>query len=383
MRKAGVRVLLSCLSFAVLSACGGSPQPERGTDLPTTDLEVVSPDDPPLPETSGVLKFAVVGDSGRWSQEQRELARQLAAQHERFPFDFVLMLGDNNYGDGSPQSFKVRFEEPYQPLLEAGVKFYATLGNHDDPAQRFYKPFNMDGQRFYTFEKGGVRFFALDSNYMDQTQVDWLEKELSVAKNTWKIAFFHHPLYSSGQRHGSEIDLRSTLEPLFLKYGISVVFSGHEHFYERLLPQKGITYFTNGGGAKLREGNIRVGSSMTAKGFDTDRSYMPRPAKATFLYGLEVPTVGGDTLFANATMAYDALPDDVRNRIDKLNAIHWVEHSRRTGGVALATEDELKKAPPVRHPLARPHPATGRKAIYCGCHAWITVTRMLCATWGS
>jgi len=107
-----------------------------------------------------------------------------------------------------------------------------------------------------------------------------------------------------------------------------------------------------------------------AKRWHTDRSYMPRPAKATFLYGLEVPTVGGDTLFANATMAYDALPDDVRNRIDKLNAIHWVEHSRRTGGVALATEYELKKAPPVRHPLARPHPATGRKAIYCGCHAW-------------
>ena len=108
----------------------------------------------------------------------------------------------------------------------------------------------------------------------------------------------------------------------------------------------------------------------TAKRWHTDRSYMPRPAKATFLYGLEVPTVGGDTLFANATMAYDALPDDVRNRIDRLNAIHWVEHSRRTGGVALATEYELKKAPPVRHPLARPHPATGRKAIYCGCHAW-------------
>jgi taurine dioxygenase len=108
----------------------------------------------------------------------------------------------------------------------------------------------------------------------------------------------------------------------------------------------------------------------TAKRWHTDRSYMPRPAKATFLYGLEVPTVGGDTLFANATMAYDALPDDVRNRIDRLNAIHWVEHSRRTGGVALATEYELKKAPPVRHPLARPHPATGKKAIYCGCHAW-------------
>ena len=108
----------------------------------------------------------------------------------------------------------------------------------------------------------------------------------------------------------------------------------------------------------------------TAKRWHTDRSYMPRPAMATLLYGVEVPKVGGDTLFANATKAYEALPDDVRARVDRLNAIHSVEHSRRDGGVMLATEYELKKAPPIRHPLARVHPATGRKAIYCGCHAW-------------
>lgn len=108
----------------------------------------------------------------------------------------------------------------------------------------------------------------------------------------------------------------------------------------------------------------------TAKRWHTDRSYMPKPAMATFLYGVEVPAVGGDTLFANATMAYDALPEDIRRRIDRLNAIHSIEYSRRTGGVALATEYEKMRAPPIRHPLARPHPATGRKAIYCGCHAW-------------
>ena len=108
----------------------------------------------------------------------------------------------------------------------------------------------------------------------------------------------------------------------------------------------------------------------SAKRWHTDRSYMPQPALATILYGVETPTVGGDTLFANAAMAYEALPADIRERIDHLNAIHWVFHTRATGGGAPATEYELQKAPPVRHPLARPHPATGRKAIYCGCHAW-------------
>jgi hypothetical protein len=158
-------------------------------------------------------------------------------------------------------------------MLDAGVKFYASLGNHDDPNQRFYKPFNMGGERYYTYTKGSARFFVLDSNYMDEKQLDWLERELKGSNDAWKIAYFHHPLYSSGARHGSEVDLRTQIEPLFLKYGVSTVFAGHEHFYERLHPQKGIAYFTSGGAAKLRRGNIQRGP-MTAVGFDTDRSFM-------------------------------------------------------------------------------------------------------------
>ena len=226
------------------------------------------------PHAEKSVRFAVIGDTGTGARPQYEVGERMNESRTVFPFEFVLMMGDNIYGGERPQDFAKKFELPYKALLDLKIPFYASLGNHDDPNQRFYKPFNMDGQRFYTFEKDGVRFFALDSNYMDQTQQEWVEKELSTSKNTWKIAFFHHPLYSSGARHGSEVDLRSVLEPLFLKYGVSVVFSGHEHFYERLKPQKGITYFTNGGGAKLREGNIRSSSSMTAKGFDTDRSYM-------------------------------------------------------------------------------------------------------------
>jgi predicted phosphodiesterase len=226
------------------------------------------------PRAEKSLRFAVIGDSGTGDKAQYQVGERLTASRSVFPFEFVLMAGDNIYGSERPDDFVKKFERPYKALLDMKVLFYASLGNHDDPNQRFYKPFNMDGKRFYTFEKEDVRFFALDSNYMDQAQLEWLEKELSSSRNTWKIAFFHHPIYSSGARHGSEVDLRELIEPLFLKHGVSVVFSGHEHFYERLKPQNGIAYFTSGGAAKLREGNIRVGSEMTAKGFDTDRSYM-------------------------------------------------------------------------------------------------------------
>jgi hypothetical protein len=114
---------------------------------------------------------------------------------------------------------------------------------------------------------------VLDSTYMPPPQVEWLQKELEGNNKKWKIAYFHHPIYSSGERHGSEVDLRTLIEPLFLKNGVDVVFAGHEHFYERLKPQQGIYYFVQGGAAKLRRGNIRNNSTMTAKGFDTDNSF--------------------------------------------------------------------------------------------------------------
>jgi 3',5'-cyclic AMP phosphodiesterase CpdA len=132
----------------------------------------------------------------------------------------------------------------------------------------------MGGQRFYTFKpKDGVRFFALDSNYMDQEQMQWLEKELKASGSDWKIAFFHHPLYSSAGRHGSDTALRDQLEPLFLKYSVDLVLTGHDHVYERVKPQKGISYFVIGNSAKLRKGDLET-NGITAKGFDTGYGFM-------------------------------------------------------------------------------------------------------------
>jgi predicted phosphodiesterase len=226
-----------------------------------------------LPLAEGSVRFAVIGDSGTGGRSQYQVAEQMARYHKVFPFEFVLMLGDNMYGTERPQDYQRKFETPYKPLLDAKVQFYASLGNHDDPNQKLYKPFNMNGEQYYTFKKGSVRFFVLDSNYFDQRQRDWLERELSASTDPWKISYFHHPVYSSGARHGSEVDLRAQLEPLFIKHGVSVVFAGHEHFYERLKPQNGIHYFICGGSAKLRKGNIRRGALHSA-GFDTDMSFM-------------------------------------------------------------------------------------------------------------
>lgn len=219
------------------------------------------------------LKFAVIGDSGTGDSNQYRLAKVFTDLQQRFPYEFVLMMGDNMYGGESARDFQKKFEIPYKPLLDQNIKFYAALGNHDSTNQRMYKLFNMNGERFYTFRpKAGVRFFALDSNYMDRTQLQWLEKELAASGSDWKIMYFHHPIYSSGGAHGSDTALRDQLEPLFLKYGVDLVIAGHEHFYERLKPQKGIHYFISGGAGKVRKGD--VSGQYTEKAFDSGYHFM-------------------------------------------------------------------------------------------------------------
>jgi predicted MPP superfamily phosphohydrolase len=226
-----------------------------------------------LPNRPGTLKFAVIGDNGTGERPQFEVAEQMAAARRRFPYELVIMLGDNFYGAQRPADLVKKFERPYKPLLDAGVTFHAALGNHDAAGTVSYAPLNMAGQRYYTFARQGVRFFVLDTNELDTGQLEWLGAALAAADEDWKICYFHHPLYSSATRHGAATDLRVLLEPLLVRYGVDVVFSGHDHSYERLKPQKGITYFVSGAGGKLRRGGIRW-SALTAAAFDQDQSWM-------------------------------------------------------------------------------------------------------------
>jgi len=232
--------------------------------------------DVPLPNRPDSLKFAVLGDFGNGDRGQYEMAAEMARRHMAFPFELVTTVGDNLYGSQGQRDYERKFEVPYKPLLDAGVKFYASLGNHDDLGQRFYKLFNMDGKRYYSFKapKQNVRFFALDSGYLVPEQLKWLEGELQGSGEDWKIAYFHHPPYSSGGRHGSDEVVREALEPLFVKYNVSVVLTGHDHVYERVKPQSGVVYFVVGSGGQLRSGDLNRPSTLTARGFDTDRAFM-------------------------------------------------------------------------------------------------------------
>jgi 3',5'-cyclic AMP phosphodiesterase CpdA len=280
-------------SLSLLPACSTDGDVRRQPEIITDAAS-----QPPLSDNAA-LRFAVIGDSGRWSKQQQELARQLIAQREKFPYEFVLMLGDNNYGDGSPKSYRLRFEEPYKPLLDAGVKFYAVLGNHDAGPQWNYAPFNMGGHRYYTFERkkgvpllgDAIRFFALDSTNLDSDQIAWFDREISGSNADWKIVLLHHPLYSSGRYSWSSVLIRRTLEPIMVKNGVDIVLSGHEHLYERMVPQNGIVYFTSGAAGSVRAGDLRS-SAITAKGYDRDLSFLLTQISGETLYFQAVNRVG-------------------------------------------------------------------------------------------
>jgi hypothetical protein len=296
-------VLLLLFGLGLPAGCGWNelgPQIHRAT---TTSVQEASPQAGALalPMKDGSIRFAVIGDSGRGDQWQQEVANQMAAWRARFPFTFVLMLGDNIYGTHEARDYQTKFERPYKALLDAGVTFYAAIGNHDDPGELNYEKFNMGGKRYYTFRESekrlaglagaGVRFFVLDSRSLDPDQLQWLTRELAASGTAWKICFLHHPLYTSGRYRASARAIRLALEPILVGGDVDVVLSGHEHFYERLIPQRGISYFISGGAGSLRKGDIQP-STVKARGFDRDYHFMLMEVSGNELYFQAISRTG-------------------------------------------------------------------------------------------
>jgi 3',5'-cyclic AMP phosphodiesterase CpdA len=207
-----------------------------------------------------------MGDSGSGNPNQFSVAKRLGIWNP----DFFLHCGDVVYEKGEAEGYGPRFMEPYQHLIDHTV-FYPTPGNHDyglgnlNAYTNFFempRPKATDPENYYTFTYGDAQFFALDSiagTGKDSAQTRWLAAQLAASKSPWKIAYFHHPFYSSGWE-GPSPWLAKVWGPLFEKYNVQVVFSGHDHDYERIkLSEQYVKdghptqyIVTGGGGAWLR-----------------------------------------------------------------------------------------------------------------------------------
>jgi 3',5'-cyclic AMP phosphodiesterase CpdA len=305
------------IGTAVLTACDRGPGAGRAAAAPVVRA-AATPRDPgtlTLPVKATSIKFAVIGDSGRGTEPQFDVAAQMARYRAAFPFAFVLMLGDNLYeGPATPEDYRAKFEAPYRTLLDDGVRFFAVLGNHDDPREVDYEPFNMHGERYYSFPPPEdivarlatqVEFFAIDSTNLDLTQLRWLDERLGKSRAAWKIAFLHHPLYTSGRYVAASRLYRWSLEPILRRHGVRVVFSGHEHIYQRSTLQQGIQYFVSGGGGGVARVGDGTPAPYIARTFDSDYHFMLIEIDGDDLY-FQAITRRGVTIDAGEL----SLPDD-------------------------------------------------------------------------
>jgi hypothetical protein len=214
------------------------------------------------------LRVALVGDTGEGGDRAAETAAAIAEQSEVDRYDILMLLGDNVYPAGDPERIQERVFGPFAPVLDEGTDLFAILSNHDvmdDTGDAQLEALGMPG-RWYAVERGDVLGIALDStDPQNPEQLAWLEQTLAESDATWKLVGLHHPPYSSGL-HGSNEAAREAFVPLFERYGVQVVFSGHEHDYQRTDPIDGVTYIVTGGGSLSRRTGVE---SFTAVAYAT------------------------------------------------------------------------------------------------------------------
>ncbi len=316
-----------------------------GTVLTQDDMNFVS-------HGRGPFNFVVFGDSGEPSSEQYLLAQQLAMERP----SMVVHTGDIAYYEGSFQEFRTNYFERY-PVMRS-VPFFPAPGNHEylTPEAAPYRALHslplgtvpeVDRGRYYSFDWSNVHFVSLDSNAsLDRAStgeggmLKWLDDDLTNTSKFWRIVFFHHPPYGTGptQTNLQSAMVRELVVPILERHGVQIVFSGHEHSYQRTVPVRnslpssdstGVTYFTTGGGGgdlypvypspliaagssayhylrvHVGGGSLKV-SAVGLDGMDID-SYVvqPRPTFLTDTYGavisLKASGFGSDiSIYGNA-----------------------------------------------------------------------------------
>lgn len=261
-------IILTVLLCAFIPSCYGGKGSKVKNPRPTPAFTI-----PAKIAGQGYIYFAGMGDQGTGEPDQRKVAELMNAKAQKDSLLFVLLLGDNFYGDGvssvnDPQ-WRTKFEDMYN-LPHLNVPFYASLGNHDhhNGNGRFqveYAPRSKKWKMptaYYTFTQKidaqhHAQFFALDTETISSTktpdtaQLEWLERELKNSQATWKIVFGHHPVFSYGD-HGNTPAMITHVRPLLEQYNVDAYVCGHDHDRQLLAPVNGVYYIISGTGAKSR-----------------------------------------------------------------------------------------------------------------------------------
>jgi acid phosphatase type 7 len=212
----------------------------------------------PAADSTAPIRFLAFGDSGGGGADQRALAEQMYT----LPYSLIVHTGDIAYDSGSISQFEDTVFKMYAPLF-SHLPFFPSAGNHEyrtmsgAPFRAVFALPGDSGEKWYSYDWGRIHFAVLDTEADYKTQASWLDADLAATALPWKIVYFHKPPYSSGE-HGSDMSLRNTMAPIFEKHHVQLVLAGHDHDYERMVPQRGVQYVVTGGGGV---GTRPVGSS--------------------------------------------------------------------------------------------------------------------------
>jgi len=224
-----------------------------------------APERPPGPPSGNVIVAA--GDIADCTREDDEATARLVGGIE----GTVLTLGDNAYPDGTAQDF----EECYEPSWgQFKVRTRPAPGNHEYHTEGASAYFDYFGdaagdpdEGYYSYDHGAWHIFALNSNCGEaefrcgpgSPEGRWLEEDLAANdEEACTLAYFHHPLFTSGEYRPGEERMERLWEILYAG-GVDVVLNGHDHNYQRFAPQDpqgrtnpedGIRQFVVGTGAR-------------------------------------------------------------------------------------------------------------------------------------
>ncbi len=270
------------------------------------------------PVSTSSFRFAVFGDSGDGSQNQKDVATRLLQVQP----DLVLHAGDIVYPEASYDLFETKFFQIYKDLLKS-VWLAPSMGNHDVTYNNgksftdvFVNPPNAtklaDRELYYSFDYGNAHFVILNNYFSMSTvgsaQYNWLQNDLAASSQFWKFVVFHQPAYASdsSQSPRDDANIVKNLVPLFEQYNVDIVFSGHWHDYERMFPllggqvstieAGGVVYIVTGAGGA---GLINIGSG----------TLNPRTAAKVQKYHLTMIDISGCSLQLSAVQKVSGTGD--------------------------------------------------------------------------
>ena len=197
------------------------------------------------PAQTGILALGDFGVGGETQRSTGEAIRRFEATH---PAQLLVTLGDNDY-TRSPTAFRRNWTTSFGWLTAAEVTPAGSLGNHDVEVQGGRYEFELLGmpRAFYRRSLPHVDVFVLNSNRVTNAQTRWLRSRLAASTATWKVAAFHHPPFTCGGHAGNAAVRRAWL-PLFQRFGVDLVLSGHDHNFQRFAARRGVRYVVHGGG---------------------------------------------------------------------------------------------------------------------------------------